>query len=739
MKKTAKQPLSLPPSRPVDMCVGGYRPCFEIGSGGMATVYIARETASTGLCRTVALKLMHEHLRRNERFKKRFLDEARVLTQVNHPYVCRVLGFGEEEGRPFIAMEYLIGEPVSRVLRALKRRVDEVSVAERARLFGRVLADIAEGIHAAHETCDPRGRPLGVVHRDLSPQNLFLLYDGTVRILDFGIARYRDRYVQTAAPGRLIGKLPYMAPEQLQGAAYDRRVDVWALGIVLWELVTLGRLFRRDTELRTMEAVCSDPIPKASEVVEGLPAGLDQILMRALERDPEKRYQTAREMSEDLERWLSRTGEPVTRAALSDFLNGFFPGSQSERRRWAEQATPESGIHYSPAAELASEASEVTESGDDNTPSLTFPKQIPRDDELVTTEHTPTVSYRPPRHARFSFASDPIDPASTRTRPSIAPPVPSLPPLARTSYAPQALPPFTTVTLPPLPSAPLPNLGTSIRSRAAKWTRAITSQWNKPQQDRLSRSSAPETLAAALSLRVEPLDSPASQRLRRTAAVTVPLLMLSCVALVGLRRLNSYDSASLKDHANDSPVAAAAAAPAAVASPAPAEFVAAFAVAPSAAALAQDPVDAPAPALDPASMGVEPETALASEPTADEGAPPAAPPTFIGPPQAAANEAPKLETMKAQPSKETVSSAPNTPEPKAHAPTPPRGSGQVLIMSATPGVSVYLKGRLLGRTPLRVELPAGTTQLSTQANAKTPRSLVSAKVTAGRVNILTVK
>jgi serine/threonine protein kinase len=384
------------------MRIGDYRPCFEIGSGGMANVYIAQELGISGLQRTVALKVMHEHLAHQEEFKKRFLDEARVLTQITHPYVCRVVGFGEESGRPFMAMEYLVGEPISRVLRAMKRRADGVSAKDRARFFARVIADVAEGLHAAHETRDSQGKLMGIVHRDVSPQNLFLLYDGTVRVLDFGIARFADRNVNTVT-SRLLGKLPYMAPEQVLSEPYDRRADVWALGVVLWELATLGRLFKRETEMRTMRAVCSEPIPRVSEYVDGIPPGLDEILARALERNMVLRYENARELSRALELWLARTGDPVTHGDLTDFLDGFFPGSELERRRWAEESTPTSGIR------------------------LARPEEEDDEEDAATTPHArESVTAAPLRRVPSALLTvpPPLRPLPSFRSPAIAPVIP---------------------------------------------------------------------------------------------------------------------------------------------------------------------------------------------------------------------------------------------------------------------------------------------------------------------------
>lgn len=370
----------------------------------MATVYIARELEQSSLQRTVALKVMHEHLSRTERFKQRFLDEARLLGRLSHPYICRVFGYGEEDGRPYMAMEYLVGEPLSRVLGTLKHKDHDVSSGDRARLFARVVADLAEGIHSAHETRSDDGEPLGVIHRDVSPQNLFMMYDGTVRVLDFGIAWYRDRYVNTATTSRLIGKLPYMAPEQVRGDQYDRRADVWALGVVLWELVALQRLFRRDTEVQTMEALCFEAVPFISEVTEGIPPGFDNIMARALQRDPEKRYQTAREFAHDLEVWLARTGQPVTRSDASRFLSAFFPGSEQERRRWADSPSSSSPSRQVQQVDFANEALAAF---DADPPSLDLLPRIPREQDLVISELAPpNVQANVPREANAGKTYD---------------------------------------------------------------------------------------------------------------------------------------------------------------------------------------------------------------------------------------------------------------------------------------------------------------------------------------------
>jgi len=224
-----------------------------------------------------------------------FFDEASIASRIDHPNVCTVFDFGEIDGTRYIAMEYIVGETLGHVLRRLGREGRHIPVA----YASRIVADVAEGLHAAHELHGKDGELLGVIHRDVSPQNVFLAFDGTVRIVDFGIARAADRMHQTKT-GVLKGKLSYMPPEQLRRTELDRRADVWALGVVFWELLTGRRLFKRDSEVDTMLAVERERIPKPSELRRGGPAEVDRIVMRALERERDDRYPTARALARDV-------------------------------------------------------------------------------------------------------------------------------------------------------------------------------------------------------------------------------------------------------------------------------------------------------------------------------------------------------------------------------------------------------------------------------------------------------
>ena len=231
---------------------GRYRIRRQLAAGGMATVYVAQLDGAAGFGKLVALKRIHPHLANELEFVRMFLDEARLTSRITHANVCSVTDFGEQDGTFFLAMELLHGESFSAVLRACLRA--KIPAIERARLFVKLLADACEGLHAAHELRDDHGLPMQVVHRDVSPQNLFVTHDGVAKVLDFGIAKARHR-LQDETSGQIKGKFAYMSPEQVRGGVLDRRTDVWALGVVAWEMLAGKRLFRRETEMETMFAI----------------------------------------------------------------------------------------------------------------------------------------------------------------------------------------------------------------------------------------------------------------------------------------------------------------------------------------------------------------------------------------------------------------------------------------------------------------------------------------------------
>lgn len=353
------------PPRAAPGTIGRYQLCFELASGGMASVYLARAEGSPGFQKLVALKRIHPHLSSERAYIEMFLDEARIASSITHPNVCSVFDFGEVDGEYFIAMEYLMGEPLSRVQRRIVVNVDERSAPQLPARMATIIAQACEGLHAAHELKDSNGESMNVVHRDVSAENLFVTYDGTTQVVDFGIAHARKRDHHTEA-GQVKGTFPYMAPEQMTAAAVDRRVDVWALGAVLWELLTLRRLFLRDTDVNTMYAVLSSEIQAPSVFRPEVPAELDAIVLKALRRNPDERWQSAREMGKALRRVVAAQDDPPGPAELAEWMSQLFPDGESRKRRLMDIARSANG------PEELEPGSEVRERG--ARPALRIPK-----------------------------------------------------------------------------------------------------------------------------------------------------------------------------------------------------------------------------------------------------------------------------------------------------------------------------------------------------------------------------
>jgi serine/threonine protein kinase len=304
--------------------LGPYQIVCELASGGMATVYLALYRSVEGFEKLCAVKRIHPHLANDRAFTNMFADEAQIAARISHPFVCSVFSFGRSQRSHYIAMEFLRGEPLSAVCRRVARSPDLGDDPRFPALAARLLANFAEGLHAAHTLRDDSGAPLDVVHRDVTPQNLFVLYDGSVRVTDFGIAHARRRLHQTEGQ-KLKGKLSYVAPEQLTEGAVDRLVDIWSLGVTLWELLAGRRLFLGSSEGETLAAVMSRVVQPPSNFRASVPKELDRIVLRALERDVDKRYKSARDLARDLERFLASIGDSVPAMDVADWMTRVFP------------------------------------------------------------------------------------------------------------------------------------------------------------------------------------------------------------------------------------------------------------------------------------------------------------------------------------------------------------------------------------------------------------------------------
>jgi serine/threonine-protein kinase len=270
------------------------------------------------------------------------LDEARLAARLNHPNVVQCYEVGEGEGGYFIAMEYLDGQPLNRIGEELRKRGQRLDPW----IAARIIADAAGGLAHAHELRDYNGMPLKIIHRDVSPHNIFVTYEGQAKLMDFGIAKAAVSSSETEA-GVLKGKIAYMAPEQALGAAIDSRADLFAIGVVLWELVTGKQLFAGENAALTLHRLLHEAVPKPSSAAEGVDPGLEAIAMRALERDPAARYQSARELRDALEGWLSSVGRSVRAEEVGGLVASLFQETRAQvqgeiRKHMADLAQPTS-------------------------------------------------------------------------------------------------------------------------------------------------------------------------------------------------------------------------------------------------------------------------------------------------------------------------------------------------------------------------------------------------------------
>ena len=299
---------------------GRYALYGEIAAGGMATVHIGRLLGPVGFARTVAIKRLHPQYAKDPEFVSMFLDEARLAARVQHPNVVATIDVVATDGELFLIMDYVRGESLSRLIRAADRKGERVPY----RIAASVVSGFLHGLHSAHEAKNEHGEPLGLVHRDVSPQNVLVGADGIARVLDFGIAKAAGR-IQVTREGQIKGKLSYMPPEQLQGMTLTRLTDIYAAGVVLWETLTCERLFKGETESETLTKILDGHVERPSFKVPGLPPAFDEVVLKALKQNPEERFATAREMAVALEKCAgiassTEVGEWVENTAGSELL-----------------------------------------------------------------------------------------------------------------------------------------------------------------------------------------------------------------------------------------------------------------------------------------------------------------------------------------------------------------------------------------------------------------------------------
>jgi serine/threonine-protein kinase len=325
------RPLTPGPVVQQFVTLGRYQLLSRLAVGGMAEVYLARQGELSGFKTLVVVKKVLPHLAVKPDFIAMFLDEARIASMLDHPNVVRITEVGRTESEYFLAMELVQGKPLAAILQQGERAKTPLPHG----LGALIVANAAAGLHHAHELSDASGRLLGLVHRDVSPQNIMVSFEGSVKVIDFGIARALGRLGDTSS-GSLKGKLGYMAPEQARGEPVDARADIFSLGVVLWECVAGRRLFLRENELATLRAVVYEPIPKVSKYTKVDPV-LEVIIEHALARDLNERFQTAQEVRVALERWIFASGGSSTHD-LATMMKAWFPSDHVQWQRAARLA-----------------------------------------------------------------------------------------------------------------------------------------------------------------------------------------------------------------------------------------------------------------------------------------------------------------------------------------------------------------------------------------------------------------
>ena len=665
-----------PPSPPKTLhpgqVLGKYEIVERLATGGMAELFLARAHGMLGFGKPVVIKRILPHLATRNDFVEMFLDEARIATTLTHPNLVQTFEVGVHEGSYYLAMEYVAGED----LRAIARRLDAPEARARLPLEHAIaiVVGVAAGLHYAHERRDFDGRPLDIVHRDVSPQNVIVSYDGVVKLLDFGIAKAQNRITETRG-GSFKGKVSYLSPEQCRAEPLDRRSDVYALGILLWEL-TLGRcLFRGDSDFQILKQIVDGAVIPPRALDPGYDAALEAIVMKALAGERDQRFPSARALGEALEAWAHERRLRLSTQALGDWVRGTFADRAA---RW------DAAAEISDVGRLSEHVAALAEE---------------READRIADEKARAASPTPAGARRRSQSQ-----ASARSRegtPVETPVLPSLPldamdedpPLAPLSVAPSA-----EVDVVPPKSVP----GAVATTAAAPTATAPT--------------APPPAIEVAKVAAVEPLpDGPARSRATAVWWSAALLAVAGVVIVIGVRSLRGRPALDTK-----SEPAVVAAPPVAVAPPAPA------AVPPE----TPSPPPAPAPAATAIEVRTEPKGATilvdgvrhaARSPARLEGLAPGAEHaitvrlsgyravvhrvTLAPGEEAAFDVALKRGSGVEKPARPAATSAPAA-APSASAPAAVDGEGS-LVFASSPWCTVTVDGQERGTTPLVLKVKSG--------------------------------
>lgn len=308
--------------------LGRYELLMPIAAGGMAMVWAARLKGTRGFQKIVAVKTMLPKLSEDDQFEQMFLDEASLASRIHHPHVVEIMDLGEQSGVLFLVMEWLEGVPLNQVMRAAKAKGGmPLPIAVR------IVMQACAGLNAAHELKNEDGKLVGLVHRDVSPQNILVTTDGVTKVLDFGVAKATAMGGGASSAGQIKGKVGYMAPEQIEGGELDRRVDIFAMGIVLYALTTGKHPFRRESDAATMYNICSpQPVLPPRKIIPDYPELLEKVLLRALAKKPEQRFATVNEMLRELDQAVVGSNRANTDEDVARFIQDLMGEKLAERK-----------------------------------------------------------------------------------------------------------------------------------------------------------------------------------------------------------------------------------------------------------------------------------------------------------------------------------------------------------------------------------------------------------------------
>jgi serine/threonine-protein kinase len=309
--------------------LGRYELLMPIAQGGMATVWAARQRGSRGFSKTVAVKTILPNLSDDPQFEQMFLDEAAIASKIHHPNVAEIYDLGEQDEVLYLVMEWVDGESLSTLSKHARKNGTDIPL----RVGLKIIAQAAAGLHAAHELRDDDDGLLMLVHRDVSPQNILVSPTGGAKIVDFGVAKALGRAGETSA-GQLKGKVPFMSPEQAKGGTVDRRTDIFALGIILYRIATSHHPFLDEDDIKTLRNIITRPVMPPRVKNPSVSVDLERVILRALQKDPAKRYATALELATELEAVIAKTGGPVSVDEIATFVRSTL-GERDRKRRAA--------------------------------------------------------------------------------------------------------------------------------------------------------------------------------------------------------------------------------------------------------------------------------------------------------------------------------------------------------------------------------------------------------------------